>query len=114
VLADAEAALELAFLPSDWQLLEFITEEPALVRSGSQSLRFGDNEFSVEVDVRGRPWRIQLIGLVTPVTDIEVCSGTGRWRVDPDAAGFFRVDDLPRGPVRLVIGQTRATPWFRP
>lgn len=111
VCAAAEAAFALAFVPDEWRILEPI-DDAALVRSDARVFRFGDNEITVEVELCARPWRVELVGIVTPVAEVEVA---GR-RVQPDAAGFFRMDELPSGPLRVVVHrpgeQTLATRWF--
>jgi hypothetical protein len=111
VLADAEAAFALAAVPDDWKVLERLSDV-AMVRSGGVSFRFGDKDFTVELELRRLPWRLQLIGMITPAAELEV----GGRRIRPDASGFFRVDDLPRGPLRVVVlaEQTRVTRWFWP
>jgi hypothetical protein len=111
VIADAQAAFALASVPDDWKVLEQLSDV-ALVRSGGVSFRFGDKDFTIEVELRRLPWRLQLVGMISPVTDVEV----GGRRIRPDAGGFFRVDDLPRGPLRIVVRgkQTRVTRWFWP
>jgi hypothetical protein len=82
------------------------------MRAAARSLRFGDNEIIVEVELRRDTWRVELIGLVSPPAEVEV-AGT---RVQPDAAGYFRIGELPAGPVRVVVcrpgRQTVATRWF--
>ncbi|HEV2783059.1 MAG TPA: hypothetical protein VGX25_27065 [Actinophytocola sp.] len=114
VVAGARAAFAVAAGPPDWRWLERITDAPVPVRSGTPSFRFAGNDVRVQLELHRLPWRVRVIGLVTPVLDVEVRWPTGVRRVRPDDAGLFRVDDLPRGPLRLVIGETFATPWFGP
>ena len=105
----AEALFALAFLPADLVRLEPVAESVP-VRSGTRSFRFGDKETFVKVDVRGA----HLVGLVRPVAEVEVCSPSGSRWVLPDDTGVFRLDDLPRGPLRIVVGRSHATRWFWP
>jgi hypothetical protein len=112
VLADARAAFELSFVATDWAVLEE-APEPA-VRSGRRRLRFSDGTVSVEVELYRVPWRLNLIGVVAPVAEVEVRWPFGAVAVEPDETGLFRAELLPRGPLRIVVGQTLATPWFRP
>jgi hypothetical protein len=105
----AEEALDLAFLPPSWTRLEPVAE-PTLMRAGARSFRFGDKETFVKVDVRGPA----LVGVVFPITDVEVCWPSGSRRVRPDESGLFQVDDLASGPLRVIVGRTRVTRWFWP
>ena len=109
VRALAEALFALAFLPAGLIRLEPVAE-PVPVRSGTRSFRFGDNETFVKVDVRGA----HLVGLVFPVVDVELCTPSGSRRVRPDDTGLFRLDDVPRGPLRVVVGRSHVTRWFWP
>ena len=109
VRAMAEAVLDLAFVPPEWTRLEPVAE-PLLVRAGRRSFRFGAGGISVRIDVHGP----RLEGLVTPAMDVEVCWPSGSRRVRPDGAGFFRLDGIPRGPLRVVAGQRYVTRWFWP
>jgi hypothetical protein len=53
-----------------------------------------------------------LTGMVAPsVAEVEVQWPEGATWAPVDAHGLFEVDDVPRGPVRLVIGDA-ATAWF--
>jgi hypothetical protein len=107
VLSDAAEAFALALVPDGWRILEPLADA-TVVRAAGRSLRFGDNEITVEVELA----RAGLIGLVSPPAEVEVAGH----RVEPDAAGYFRVDELPRGPIRVVVHrpghQTVATRWF--
>jgi hypothetical protein len=107
VLADASAAFALTQVPDGWRILTAV-DDSAPVRAAGRTLRFGDNEITVEVE----PHRKGLIGLVSPPAEVEVA---GR-RIEPDAAGYFRVDEVPSGPLRVVVHrpgrQTVATRWF--
>jgi hypothetical protein len=109
VRATAEALFALAFPPPEWTFLEPVAEL-APVRSGSRSFHFADDEISVLLGLRG----VRLTGLVVPVLPVEVCWPAGSRLVAPDDAGFFTADDLPKAPLRLVVGGTRATRWFWP
>ena len=108
VLADASAAFALALVPDGWRILEAV-DDSTLVRAVGRTLRFADNEITVEVE----PRRSGLIGLVTPPAEVEVAG----FRIEPDAAGYFRVDEVPSGPLRVVVyrpgRQTVVTRWFR-
>jgi hypothetical protein len=107
VLSDAAAAFALALVPDGWRILEPL-DDATPVRAAGRSLRFGDNEITVEVE----PHQVGLIGLVSPPAEVEVAGH----RVAPDAAGYFRVDEPLRGPIRVVVHrpgqQTVATRWF--
>lgn len=87
----------------DWDLLPLVPESG--VRGSS--LRFGLGDLTVYVEVG-----VVLTGLVVPrVDEVEVRWPDGvTWAV-VDRYGVFEVDDVPRGPVRLVIGNA-ATDWF--
>jgi hypothetical protein len=108
VIAAAESALALAAVPLGWILLDQLPE-PALIRSAAHFLRFQDSTFSVQIELRDT----RLSGLVCPLSDVEVRWPNGSVLARPDTAGFFRVGDLPRGPLRLVI-DNRVTRWFSP
>jgi hypothetical protein len=115
VLTDARAAFELSFVATDWSLL---AEEPApAVRAGRRRLRFCAGTVSVEVELHRVPWRLNLIGVVSPFAEVEVRWPFGAVPVAPDETGVFRAELLPRGPLRVVVrtagGETLATPWFR-
>lgn len=109
VRALAEAVLDLAFVSPEWTRLEPVAE-PLLVRAGRRSFRFAAGGVSVRVDLRGAA----LVGLVHPVMDVEVHWPTGSRQVRPDAYGLFRLEDVPRGPLRVLIGHTHVTRWFWP
>jgi hypothetical protein len=109
VRALAQAVFDLAFVPPEWTRLDPVAE-PLLVRAGRRSFRFAAGEISVGVDLRGP----SLVGLVHPVMEVEVHWLTGSRRVRPDAYGLFRLDDVPRGPLRVLVGQTHVTRWFWP
>ncbi|MFL6140865.1 MAG: hypothetical protein ACJ72N_03200 [Labedaea sp.] len=109
VRAAAEALFALAFPPPRWTFLEPVAELAA-ARSGSRTFHFADKEISVRLGLRGA----RLTGLVVPVLPVEVCWPAGSLLVAPDDAGFFVADGLPRAPLRLVVGGTRATRWFWP
>ena len=109
VRALAEAVLDLAFVPPEWTRLEPVAE-PLLVRAGRRSFRFAADGISVRVDLRGA----SLVGLVHPVVDVEVHWPTGRRRVRPDTYGVFRLEEIPRGPLRVLLGDTHVTRWFWP
>jgi hypothetical protein len=71
------------------------------------TLTFGDGQFTVEVECGAR-----LTGLIIPAAgELEVRWPDGGARVPVDEHGLFEVDDVPSGPVRLVIGDV-ATAWF--
>jgi hypothetical protein len=110
VYAAAEAALALASIEDGWDRLELLAD-PVLVRSGDRSFRFAANEISVEVRLCRLPWGARLDGLVSPAADLEVHWPAGTRAAGTDPAGFFRLDDLPNGPLRIVVG-SHATPWF--
>ena len=109
VRALAEAGLDLAFVPPDWTRLEPVAE-PLLVRAGRRSFRFAANEISVRIALHGP----SLVGLVHPVMEVEVCWPSGGRRLHPDASGVFRLDDVPRGPLRVLVGQSHVTRWLWP
>src|SRR5256885_15984286 len=109
VRAAAERLFALAFVPDGWTRLEPVAE-PAPTRSGTRSFRFRDKDFFVKVDVRGR----RLAGLVSPVAEVGVCWPSGSRHLDTNEWGFFQTDDLPRGPLRVIVGETHATRWFWP
>jgi hypothetical protein len=111
VISDAEAAFALAGVPSDW--LEPLAAPLVGVRSGGRTFRFGDGDLRLEVELRRLAWHLTLVGLITPVLDVEVLWPNGVRRVRPDGTGLFRVDDLPRVPLRLVVA-SRSTRWFGP
>jgi hypothetical protein len=108
VRAAAEALFALAFPPPDWVRLEELAGDPVPVRSGARTLRFGDGEFSLRLEPRGP----RLVGLVCPVAPVRVRWPGGECAVEPDSSGVFWVEP-PRGPVQVIIGETRATRWFR-
>jgi hypothetical protein len=114
VYRDAVEAFALAQVPDGWRILEPL-DDLALVRAAGRALRFGDDEITVEVELRRLPWRVELAGLVSPRAQIEDVTVAGV-RVVPDAAGYFRVADLPSGPVRVAVHrpgrETVATRWF--
>ena len=112
VYAGAEAAFALTSVPDGLRRLEMLAD-PVLVRSDVRSFRFVGNEISVEVRLCRLPWGARLDGLVSPVADLEVRWPTGVRPGRPDAVGFFRLDDLPNEPLRIVVG-SHATPWFWP
>src|ERR1041384_8380370 len=71
VYRDAVEAFALAHVPDGWRILEPL-DDVTLVRATGRSLRFGDNEITVEVELRRLPWRVELAGLVTPAGEVEV------------------------------------------
>jgi hypothetical protein len=110
VYTDAEAALALASIEDGWERLELLADS-VLVRSGDRSFRFAGNEIAIEVRLCRLPWGARLDGLVSPAADLEVRWPAGARVAGTDAAGFFRLDDLPNGPLRIVV-ESHATPWF--
>lgn len=112
VIDDARAALSFAGIPDGCRVLEPIAGETVLVRAGARSFRFGDNDISLDVELRRLPRRLAMVGLVSPVEDIQVCYQGGGRSLVPDLAGFFRADDLPHGPVRIIVRESLATRWF--
>jgi hypothetical protein len=106
----AEAAFALVSIEDGWERLALLAD-PVPVRSEARTFRFAGNEITVEVRLSRLPWGVRLDGLVTPAADLEVRWPAGARPGRPDAAGFFRLDDLPTEPLRIVVG-SRATPWF--
>jgi hypothetical protein len=105
----AEAAFALASVEDGWELL--VPLDPLPTRSEARTFRFGATDISVEVRLRQLPWGVRLDGLVTPATDLEVRWPTGALPCHPDAAGFFRIDELPNQPLRIRL-RSHVTPWF--
>jgi hypothetical protein len=110
VYANAEAALALASVADGCERLELLADSVP-VRSDGRSLRFAGTGISVEVRVCRLPWGARLDGLVSPAADVAVHWPAGARAAGTDPAGFFRLDDLPTGPLRIVVG-SHATPWF--
>jgi hypothetical protein len=82
---------------------------PELVgtRDHGPALSFGLGDLTVHVEVGPL-----LTGIVTPpVAEVVVRWVDGMTWAAVDEHGMFEVDDVPRGPVRLVIGDA-VTDWF--
>ncbi|TCO65169.1 hypothetical protein [Actinocrispum wychmicini] len=87
----------------NWDRLALVPDTG--VRGASLRFELGDLVVHVEIGV-------VLTGLVVPaVNEVEVRWPDGMTWAPVDGHGLFEVDDVPRGPVRLVIG-TAATDWF--
>ena len=112
VYANAEAACTLAWLEDGWERLAPVAGA-ALLRSDARTFRFAGKGICVEVRLCRLPWGVRLDGLAAPASAIEVRWPTGSVGCRPDAAGLFRLDDLPLGPLRIELGSL-ATPWFWP
>lgn len=108
VRAAAEAVLALAFVPPEWTLLR--PAEGAAVRAARRSFRFSAGEISIRVDLHGG----RLAGLVSPAMAVEVCWPSGSRHLSPEDSGFFTLEDVPRGPLRVVAGRRYVTRWFWP
>lgn len=109
VIADAEAAFALTVASAGWERLAPVVEDSALVRTATRTFLFASKETWIRVELRGAT----LLGLVSPVRDVDLRWPAGARRIRPDATGLFKVDGVPRGPLRLVVAETHATPWFQ-
>ncbi|MFC0115260.1 RNA polymerase sigma factor [Kibdelosporangium aridum] len=83
----------------------FTTLSQGETRSADASLRFGDHERSVQVEIGAL-----LTGVVTPRGDVQVWWPNGMVSVDVDCHGLFKAD-VPSGPVRLAVDGV-VTDWF--
>ena len=133
VRAAAEAAANVVAASSDFDLgaLRLLGDSaldgaligvPSLRAAGLRDTRllsFAGSGASVEVELAEvRPRRLRLLGLVSPADGGEVVvrwpSGSARSTVD--AAGRFRAEDVPAGPLSLVLrqggGPPLATDWL--
>jgi hypothetical protein len=89
-----------------WRRLEALPELTA-TRGHETRLSFGRGGFVIQVEIG-----TVLTGLVVPwIAEIEVRWPDGVTWAAVDEHGIFEVDDVPRGPVRLVIDGA-ATDWF--
>lgn len=98
----------LDWVDADIELARMV--EDAAVRDGLR----GDT--TVELAIEGDGWRIEIQtddadatidGLIVPPAACEVVLSSrtaGRRSTTSDDAGYFRFDDMPRGPMRLVFG----------
>lgn len=122
VRAAAELAGELLRAPSDWEWLDVLTDTTTLVRQrvGARLIRFGGNEITFDVELRRTgPSRLRLVGLIEPadgVGHVEVRWSSGAATVAPDELGYLYFEDLPAGPLRLVVHRpgrrSLATRWL--
>jgi hypothetical protein len=110
VYACAEAAFLLASLEDGLELLELVAD-PVLVRAATRTFRFQGKEIRIEVRLTRLPWGARLDGVVTPPTAFEVRWPGGARLCRPDAAGVFRLDELPNQPLRIRLGSL-VTQWF--
>ncbi len=98
----------------DTELLELLhdsaLEEGAAVRSGgrhARTLSFVSGMLGLEVEVDGEHVRGQVIGDIVPTVVLQRTDAPDR-AVHVGPAGYFRISDVPPGPVRFVA---RATNW---
>lgn len=98
----------------DSELLELLhdsaLDESAAVRSGgrrARTLSFVSGMLGLEVEVDGEHVRGQVIGGVVPTVVLQRTDAPDR-AVHVGPAGYFRISDVPAGPVRFVV---RATKW---
>jgi|1185.fasta_scaffold1323270_1 hypothetical protein len=87
-----------------WERLAYVPEK-VRTRGSTMTFALGNRVLHVEVGV-------VVTGLVIPAVDeVEVRWPDGVTWVPVDKCGFFELGDVPRGPVRIVIGNA-ATGWF--
>ena len=98
----------------DSELLELLhdsaVEEGAAVRAGrrrARTLSFASGMLGLEVEVDGEHVRGQVIGDIVPTVVLQRTDAPDR-AVPVGPAGFFKISDVPAGPVRFVA---RAAEW---
>ena len=122
-LLDLAARAALSSRRLDGELAELMMDsdlsQAALVRGpddGVRLLSFETSSVCVELQVEQQQDRLSLRGLVTGASGAAVVETTSESRTVPiDAEGWFVVDDLPRGAVRVRLraldGTTVTTSW---
>ncbi len=90
------------------------------VQAGPRLLSFGDGDVSLELQIETVDGRLAVHGVATgTIGDATVeAAGTGRYAAAVDEQGWFRVDGLPVGPLRVRVqapnDATITTSWIRP
>jgi hypothetical protein len=121
VIEGARAAHTLARLDGELLELRFdslVDAAGARTRAGggARLLRFGTDECTVELEVRGEG-PVGVVGQVAPPgsAGVELTSTAGVVRAGTDDLGRFTLDGVPRGPVSLAWtvtdGRRMRTSW---
>jgi hypothetical protein len=91
---------------TNWDRFEELPELAGTRNQGTPTLCFRREDTFVQVEIGAT-----LVGIVTPVAEIEVRWPAGAIRPPVDERGLFEAKGVPAGPVRLVIDGA-VTDWF--